>query len=126
MPLEKIMKFIMHFESLDDKARMFAALQKQKYEYEISSSGAHNIEIMPVNVSKGRALQRLCDYLNIDVKNSMPIGDEKNDISMLSLSPHSVTLKSSTEVVHQAAGHVLDAPPSLVVAKAIKAYILKR
>jgi hydroxymethylpyrimidine pyrophosphatase-like HAD family hydrolase len=125
MPLNKIMKFIMHFESTDDRARISAVLKEYKYEYEISSSGRHNIEIMPVNVSKGKALERLCNYLNIDIKNTMPIGDETNDISMLSLSPHSVTLKTSNELVRQSAGHVLDEETSTVVGKAIETYVLK-
>jgi hydroxymethylpyrimidine pyrophosphatase-like HAD family hydrolase len=114
----------MHFESLDDKARMYALLEQHKYEYEVSSSSGHNLEIMPVNVSKGKALERLCSYLNINIRDTMPIGDEKNDISMLSLSPNSVTLKSSSESVRQSAGHVLDEESSAIVGKAIQKYVL--
>jgi Cof subfamily protein (haloacid dehalogenase superfamily) len=125
MPLNRIMKFIMHFESLEDKARMAATMEKYKYDYEISSSSKHNIEIMPLNVSKGKALERLCHYLNINIKETMPIGDEKNDISMLSLSPHSVTFQSSSESVRQSAGHVLNDETSVIVAKAIETYVFK-
>jgi hydroxymethylpyrimidine pyrophosphatase-like HAD family hydrolase len=81
---------------------------------------------MPLNVSKGNALQRLCNYLNIDIKDTMPIGDEKNDISMLSLSPHSVTFQSSSESVRESAGHVLNEETSTLVGKAIKSYALTR
>jgi Cof subfamily protein (haloacid dehalogenase superfamily) len=123
-PLDQIMKFVLFFESSEDKARAFALFEKYNNLYEVSSSAKHNLEIMPLNISKGNALQRLCNYLDIDVKNTMTIGDEKNDISMLALSPHSVTLKSSSESVRKAATYVLDAPPSLVVAKAIKSYVL--
>jgi hydroxymethylpyrimidine pyrophosphatase-like HAD family hydrolase len=126
MPLNKVMKFIMHFESLNDKARMSALLEKYKYDYEISSSSKHNIEIMPLNVSKGKALERLCNYLNIDIKQTMPIGDEKNDISMLSLSSHSITFKSSSESVRKSAGHVLDEETSTIVNKAIQSYVFNR
>jgi hydroxymethylpyrimidine pyrophosphatase-like HAD family hydrolase len=114
----------MHFESPDDKARMFAILDEYKFEYEISSSGKANIEITPVNVNKGNALQRLCSYLNIPIEQTMTIGDEKNDISMLSLSPHSVTLKSSSDIVRQSAKYVIDEQPSIVVGKAISLYVL--
>jgi hydroxymethylpyrimidine pyrophosphatase-like HAD family hydrolase len=119
------MKFIMHFDSLDDKARMVAKLEQYKNDYELSSSSSNNVEIMPVNISKGHSLQRLCDYLNIDIKNTMPIGDEKNDISMLSLSANSVTLSSSSEIVRHSAGHVINAETSEIVGQAIKMFVIK-
>lgn len=40
-------------------------------------------EILPKNVSKGNVLKKLADYLNIDMKNTIAIGDYNNDISML-------------------------------------------
>jgi hydroxymethylpyrimidine pyrophosphatase-like HAD family hydrolase len=124
MPTHNVMKFIMHFDSLDDKARMVAKLDQYKNDYELSSSSSNNIEIMPVNISKGHALQRLCDYLNINIKDTMPIGDEKNDISMLSLSTNSVTLSSSSDIVRRSAGHVINAETSEIVGQAIKMFVL--
>jgi Cof subfamily protein (haloacid dehalogenase superfamily) len=125
-PFNKVMKFIFYFESQDDRARMFAAFNEFKGDLEISSSGKHNVEVMPMNITKGRALQRLCDYLKIDIKDTMPIGDEKNDISMLSLSPHSVTLKTSSIEVQQSAGNVLDQSTSDVVGKAIELFVIRK
>jgi hydroxymethylpyrimidine pyrophosphatase-like HAD family hydrolase len=125
MPTNKIMKFIMHFESRDDRARMIAILEQYKNEFEISSSADTNIEIMPHNVNKGSALLRLCSFLNIDIKDTMPIGDEKNDISMLSLSPNSVTFAASAESVRRASGHVLDAEASAIVGEAICKFALR-
>jgi hydroxymethylpyrimidine pyrophosphatase-like HAD family hydrolase len=120
------MKLIFYFESQDDRARVLAAFNEFKGELEISSSGKHNIEVMPINITKGNALQRLCDYLKINIEDTMPIGDEKNDISMLSLSPHSVTLKTSSVEVQQSAGNVLDQPTSDVVGKAIELFVLRK
>lgn len=40
-------------------------------------------EILPKNVSKGNVLKKLADYLKIDMKNTIAIGDYNNDISMI-------------------------------------------
>ncbi|MBO5210941.1 MAG: HAD family phosphatase [Clostridia bacterium] len=40
-------------------------------------------EILPKNVSKGNVLKILADYLKIDMKNTVAIGDYNNDISMI-------------------------------------------
>jgi hydroxymethylpyrimidine pyrophosphatase-like HAD family hydrolase len=126
MPHDKTMKFLFMFESLEDRARAIALFNVFKNDVEISSSGSRNIEIMALHVTKGNALTRLCDYLSIDVKNTLPVGDELNDISMLSISPNSVTLKSSKQEVQQAAGYVLDQPTSVVVGKAIEMLVLNK
>ncbi len=40
-------------------------------------------EILPKGISKGNVLKILADYLNIDMKNTIAIGDYNNDVSML-------------------------------------------
>ncbi|GHU47834.1 hypothetical protein FACS1894218_3150 [Bacilli bacterium] len=122
--LSSVLKFVFVFESKEDKARLTAALNKYKTLVEISSSGSSNIEIMPPYITKGSALQHLCAYLNIAVTNTMPIGDELNDVSMLSLSRNSITLKSSKESVRKAAGHIMDSETSDIVGVAIDKYVL--
>ena len=41
------------------------------------------LEYCPAGISKGAAVQRLCDYLNIPVEDAVAAGDERNDISMI-------------------------------------------
>ena len=40
-------------------------------------------EILPKGVNKGLAVKRLANYLNIDVKRTIAVGDYDNDASML-------------------------------------------
>jgi hydroxymethylpyrimidine pyrophosphatase-like HAD family hydrolase len=51
------------------------------------------------------------------------VGDQKNDIPMFDITPHSVTLLSSLPSVKKAAKHIIDAKPSFVVQEAINRYI---
>ncbi len=57
-----------------------------------TTSMDNNLEIMPLNVSKGKALSRLCDMLNIPCSKVIAVGDSSNDAAMyvyagLSLAP---------------------------------------
>lgn len=40
-------------------------------------------EIMPKDVSKGKALKKLCELVDIDIENTIAIGDYYNDIEIL-------------------------------------------
>jgi hydroxymethylpyrimidine pyrophosphatase-like HAD family hydrolase len=104
---------------------MQAILNKYKNDYVISSSSKKNIEINALGVNKGNALVRLCNFLNIDTKNIMTIGDEHNDVPMFKLTPYSVSFHSSPKDVKQYAGFIFDLPPSVLVGKAIEEIILK-
>lgn len=41
------------------------------------------LEIVPVGISKGFAVQWICDFLDIPIENSVAAGDAQNDIAML-------------------------------------------
>lgn len=41
------------------------------------------LEIVPVGISKGFAVQWMCDFLGIPIENSVSAGDAQNDIAML-------------------------------------------
>ena len=56
-----------------------------KYEGIIDSffSNDYFLEIVPSGISKGFAVEWMCDYLGIPLENSVAAGDAQNDISML-------------------------------------------
>jgi len=47
-------------------------------------TGENYLEIIPVNTSKGHALDNLCTLLNIDITKVIAVGDNMNDLEMLS------------------------------------------
>lgn len=46
-------------------------------------SNDNYLEIVPIGVSKGFAVEWMCDFLNIPIENSVAAGDAQNDIAML-------------------------------------------
>lgn len=46
-------------------------------------SSEYYLEIVPVGISKGFAVEWLCEYLGIPIENSVAAGDAQNDIAML-------------------------------------------
>ncbi len=49
-------------------------------------------EIIPKGVNKGTGLRRLADYMNIDMKNTVAIGDYYNDIDMFKEAGYTATV----------------------------------
>nr|MDE6476899.1 HAD family hydrolase [Mycoplasmoidaceae bacterium] len=92
----------------------------------ITTSSPTNVEINAKGVSKGNALSFLAERLGININQVMTLGDEENDISMLSLTSNSYTLKTSKLVVKNAASNVLDTKPSYLVGEAITQRILDK
>ena len=50
---------------------------------DVSYSSNRYMEINRKGVSKGSGLQRLCDILHVDIKDTIAIGDNFNDLSMI-------------------------------------------
>ncbi len=50
---------------------------------EVVQSHAKFVEVVPLEVNKGRALAWLADYLQVDRREVMAVGDQQNDLPML-------------------------------------------
>ncbi|WXR61634.1 Cof-type HAD-IIB family hydrolase [Peptostreptococcaceae bacterium AGR-M142] len=68
---------------------------------EISSSLKTNLEVMKKNVSKGNALELLCEKLNIKLNEVIALGDNENDLSMLNIAGLSVGMGNADEYIKQ-------------------------
>ncbi|SCY64606.1 Cof-type HAD-IIB family hydrolase [Alkaliphilus peptidifermentans] len=66
---------------------------------ELTSSGRDNIEVLHQTASKGSALRRLCDELNINSDEVIAVGDNFNDLSMLSFAGVGVAMENAEEEV---------------------------
>ena len=71
-------------------------------------SNDYLLEYLPVGVSKGKALIRLCDIMGIRVENSVACGDEANDIPMLDAAGTAVVMKNGTDEAKSHADYVTD------------------
>lgn len=72
-------------------------------QFEIFKSRDMVLEFMPKGIHKAKGLERLCRLLAIEQEAVMAIGDEANDLSMISWAGLGVAMANATEAVKAAA-----------------------
>lgn len=66
------------------------------------------LEIVPPGVSKGNAIIRLCEQLQIPLSSTISAGDADNDISMLQTTHTSVVMKNADSHMHAYATYITE------------------
>ncbi len=64
------------------------------------------MEIVPKDMNKGNAVRSLCKQLGIDIAQSIAIGDEANDISMIQAAGLGVCMANGIDALKAVAGYV--------------------
>lgn len=109
-----------------DELQKLQLMMQEKYKdrFYITLSSPYFLEILNVNVSKGKSLKKLCDILNIDIKDSIACGDSYNDYDMLEVAGLSVAAKNGVEKILKLADYVSVTNDEGVLADVINKYIL--
>lgn len=148
VPLEKIMKGaeervragLVH--KIDDYANLFSSPEYQIYKLlafsfddgklsgaqerictmegvEVTSSGSENIEVTSKDAQKGIALEAFVKAKGIALAETMAIGDNYNDVSMLRIAGRSVAMGNASEEIKAICTAVTTTNEESGVAKAI-------
>ena len=114
---------------------MFKDLKRKQYEletfdarfpgYVATSSLSPNIEINAAAANKGAGLKALCEYLGIDLSETMALGDGGNDITMLQMAGLGVAMGNAPDEVKAIADVVVSTNEEGGVAEAIRRYVLR-
>ena len=72
----------------------------------ISYAEAFNLEMSPANITKASGLVELCDYLRIDLSESVAIGDADNDKEILQTAGLSVAMGNASDEIKRLADFV--------------------
>lgn len=94
-----------------------------KIKYEVTSSVPEYIEFVPKGITKDKALEILCNKLNIERHEVIAIGDAENDINMLKFAGTGIAMGNAEDFIKNIADDVTDSNNNNGVAKAIKKYI---
>ncbi|MFE8697782.1 Cof-type HAD-IIB family hydrolase [Cytobacillus sp. FJAT-53684] len=86
----------------------------------ISSSGEENLEITSVNAQKGIALEKFVQANGMELKDTMAIGDNYNDLSMFKRAGLSVAMGNADETIKAQCDKVTLTNEESGVAKAIE------
>lgn len=97
------------------------ALRKQ---YHVTRSEPNNLEFVSLTASKGNALVKLVDLLNIRIQDTICFGDSENDTSMIMLAGTGVAMGNASEQLKNISDSVTDNNNSDGLAKAIEDFVL--
>lgn len=89
-----------HIDKFESEIREFFG---QKFN--IFKIGESWFEFNPLGIDKGTTLLKVLSRLNIEPSETMILGDSENDLSMLSLSQHSVAMGNAMQSVKDQCNH---------------------
>lgn len=76
-------------------------------------------EVLPKNCNKGKLVLKIAEILNIDMKNTIAIGDNDNDISMLETAHIGIAVANASEKARNAANYITVSNEDDAIAKVI-------
>lgn len=88
------------------------------------ASSKYNLEIIPKNVNKAEGIKKLIQHLGIRPEEVMAIGDEENDLPMISFAGLGIAMGNATQSVKDAAEDITATNNEAGVAQAIEKYCL--
>ena len=100
----------------------------KKYKEELTMVRSSNIflEFLNPNSSKGLALEVLAKHLNIDINDTMALGDAGNDLPMLLKAGIGVCMENSTPDIKNQVKYITDSNEDSGVGKAIFKYVFNK
>ncbi|WP_026505254.1 Cof-type HAD-IIB family hydrolase [Butyrivibrio sp. NC3005] len=69
-------------------------------------SNDYYLEIFPQNAGKGAAVKKLCQMLEVDIKDSYAAGDQQNDIDMIQTAGCGIAMLNAVDALKQAADRI--------------------
>ena len=91
---------------LMDSFRAFIATSPFKNDFFFAQSAPFFYEASKLNASKGKAVSHVVSQLGFSCERLITIGDNENDVKMLSLTPHSFAVNNATEYAKEAAKYI--------------------
>ncbi|MGT2755673.1 sugar-phosphatase [Streptococcus ovuberis] len=127
-PEEMADKAIVKMMFIDDPEVLDAAIEKlptELYErYNLVKSAPFYLEVLKKTVSKGSAIQHLADKLGLDMSQTMAIGDEENDRTMLEVVGTPVVMENGNPEIKKLAKHITKSNNNSGVAHALREWVL--
>ena len=122
----KINKYM--FADEPSKLKEICPLLPQKFfdKYTVVFSAPFFLEFLNKETNKGRALEYLCKYLNIERSEVMAIGDEENDYSMLEFAGYKIAMANANIKLKNIATYITESNNDDGVGKVVEKYVLNK
>ena len=109
--LKREIKQIMIISKEKELVKKYKSLIEQKSNLCVVDSSKEDKEelwfsVISSNSSKGKSLKVLAEYLDIPIKNTIAIGNDNNDISMIDIAGFGVAVENSTDQLKKHADYI--------------------
>ena len=118
---EPIAKIIFGSEKEEEISAISQMLQSHPLSnnYSFIRSEKSLYEILPKGIGKGTAVQKLIEYLNIDINRTIAIGDYDNDISMFKVAKMGIAVSNASKNVLEIADYITVSNEENAIARVI-------
>ena len=107
----------------EDNSKIMSALERENFEgCNVTKSADFLVEVINAQYSKGTAVEFLAKYYGIDLKDTIAIGDQLNDLPMLTKAGLGLSVKNASEEVKALTVALDYTNEESAVAKAIAQY----
>lgn len=122
---EIILKIVIvsEMDEIEGLSKLRSEISKE-LDVSIVSSAENNCEIMSKGISKGNGVKILGDIYGISPEETMCIGDNENDISMIEYAGLGVAMANASDALKEVANYITDTNDNDGVAKAIEKFVL--
>ena len=121
-----VQKIQIFFRDMELRREVLESLPKEFPDLVVTTSIVNNIEINSRESTKGVALKKLAEKLNIPISQTMAFGDDTNDITMLEAAGIGVAMGNAYEEVKRKADYITDDCDSGGVASAINHFLWEK
>ena len=90
----------------------------------VTASGTMNLELIPQNVDKGTGIRMIAEKFGIPLDNIMTMGDQENDLPMLTCVGYGVAMGNGTDFVKKSAKYTTGRCEDCGVAQAVRRFVL--
>lgn len=116
----KVLKIIGFNNTDPDILKKVASELIDKPILKVTSSETNNIEINHINAQKGMAIKKVAEMLSIPLSQTMTIGDNFNDLSMIQEAGVSFAMENAVDELKKVAKYITDTNINSGVGKAIR------
>ena len=116
----KILKFNIYHRSSESRLKSFKRLENLDLTF--SFVEGTSLEGSPKNISKASGLLELCRFLNIDISETVAVGDAQNDTEILKTVGLAVAMGNASDEIKKIADFVTDDNDHDGIAKIVEKY----
>lgn len=121
----ELYKVNLYLNSDEEREEVRKELIPFEDEFEIVHSVGYTLELSKKGINKGNGLKYLCDYLGVDIKDTIAIGDSENDLAAIKTAGLGIAMANAQDSVKEAADVIVASNLEDGCKEAIEKYLLK-